>query len=104
MGPLTPSGRGCASYLRLLTLITLGSSAIYSQTPPVSGHCSATAVPTTIRAEGVSERLGDIVLQCSGSTPGAVLSGNLTIYLPVVSTNRVDSSNQTHDVALSVDY
>jgi len=37
--------------------------------------------------------LGDILIQCSGSTPGAVLTGNLTVALPVSVTNRVDSAN-----------
>jgi uncharacterized protein (TIGR03437 family) len=48
--------------------------------------------------------MGDIVLQCSGSNPGTVLSGNLTVSLPVGITNRVDSNNQTLDAVLSVDY
>jgi uncharacterized protein (TIGR03437 family) len=57
-----------------------------------------------VRAEGLTERMGDIVLQCSGYKPGAVLSGNLTIFLPVGITNRVDSNNQTVDTLLFVDY
>jgi uncharacterized protein (TIGR03437 family) len=50
--------------------------------------------------------MGDILLQCSGSNPGAVLSGNLSVFLPVSITNRVDSnsSNLTHDAILSVDF
>ncbi len=48
--------------------------------------------------------MGDILLQCSGSNPGAVLSGNLTIFLPVSITNRVDANNQTQDAVLFVDY
>jgi uncharacterized protein (TIGR03437 family) len=63
------------------------------------------SVPSQVRAEGLTERMGDILLQCSGSNPGAVLSGNLSIFLPVGITNRVDSnsSNLTHDAILSVD-
>jgi uncharacterized protein (TIGR03437 family) len=61
-------------------------------------------VPLQVRAEGLTERMGDILLQCSGSNPGAVLSGNLTIYLPVGITNRVDGNNQTVDTVLFVDY
>jgi uncharacterized protein (TIGR03437 family) len=64
------------------------------------------AVPTQVRAEGLTERMGDIILQCSGSNPGAVLAGNLSVFLPISITNRVDSTstNLTHDVILSVDY
>jgi uncharacterized protein (TIGR03437 family) len=64
----------------------------------------ASGVPLQVRAEGLTERLGDILLQCSGSTPGLALSGNLTIYLPVNITNRVDANNQTQDTVLFVDY
>ena len=64
----------------------------------------ASGVPVQVRAEGLTERMGDIVVQCSGSSPGAVLSGNLTIFLPVSITNRVDSNNLTQDAVLFVDY
>ena len=101
MAPLTPSGDRVVS---LVTLVILSVSFAAAQTSPVSGRCAVTAVPAQVRAEGLAERLGDIVLQCSGSTPGAVLAGNLTVILPVNVTNRVDASNQTHDSLLSVDY
>lgn len=61
-------------------------------------------MPTQVRAEGLTERMGDIILQCSGSNPGAVLSGNLSVFLAVSITNRIDSnsSNLTHDAVLSI--
>ena len=103
MGPLIPSGDRLR---RLLTLLTLTISAAYTQTLPVSGRCAVTAVPTQVRAEGLTERMGDIILQCSGSNPGAVLTGNLSVFLPVTVTNRLDanSTNLTHDAVLSADY
>jgi uncharacterized protein (TIGR03437 family) len=61
------------------------------------------AVPTQVRAEGLAERTGDILLQCSGSNPGAVLTGNLSVFLPVAVTNRVNSSGQTTDAAIFAD-
>jgi len=61
-------------------------------------------VPVQVRAEGLTERIGDILLQCSGYNAGAVLSGNLTIFLPVGITNRVDANNQTQDAVLFVNY
>src|ERR1700693_1038564 len=90
----------------LLTLLFLTIAPTYAQTLPVSGRCTVTSVPSQARAEGLTERMGDIILQCSGSNPGAVLSGNLSIFLPVSITNRVDSnsSNLTHDAILSVDF
>jgi uncharacterized protein (TIGR03437 family) len=56
-----------------------------------------------VRAEGLTERLGDIVLRCSGAIPGSVFSGNLILSLPVIVTNRVDANNQTRDAMVSVD-
>ena len=47
--------------------------------------------------------MGNIQLQCSGVTPGSVLTGNLTIYLPVSVTNRVDDGNFAQDAVMSVD-
>src|SRR5262249_25026247 len=103
MGPLKRSG------YRLIGLLTLLISTFYcvqAQTLPASARCTVTAVPTQVRAEGLTERIGDILLQCSSSTPGAVLNGNLSVFLPVTVTNRLDanSSNLTHDAVLSVDY
>jgi uncharacterized protein (TIGR03437 family) len=100
MGPLF----GDASLRRLLVVLGLTIGASYAQTSPASASCAVSAVPTTVRAEGLTERMGDIVLACSGTTPGAVLSGNLSVFLPVTITNRVNSSNLAQDAILAVDY
>lgn len=46
--------------------------------------------------------MGDIVLQCSGS-PGAAVSANLNVYLPVPITNRVNSNFFATDATLTID-
>jgi uncharacterized protein (TIGR03437 family) len=56
-----------------------------------------------VRAEGLTERFGDVVLACSGGTPGSILTGGLALFFPVGVTNRVDVNNQTHDAVVSVD-
>src|SRR5215471_2594094 len=98
MGPGYPSRRTvlCA------TLFSLSLHATYAQSS-FNGRCSVTSTPIQARAEGLTERLGDINLQCTGGMPGSVLSGNLTFFLPVSVTNRVDMNNQTSDAVLSVD-
>jgi uncharacterized protein (TIGR03437 family) len=101
MGPHILSGDRLR---RWFLLSSFAICATYAQTTPVSGHCAVTAVPAQVRAEGLAERLGDILLQCSGSNPGSVLSGNLQVFLPVGISNRVNTSNQTTDAVLSVDY
>ncbi len=64
--------------------------------------CLATAVPPIVRAEGLSERLGDIVLNCTGGTPGGSLTGNLTVFLNVNVANRITAANNL-DVVLTSD-
>src|SRR5947199_2068164 len=90
MGPLTRTGK---RNLFLFAVLSFTISATSAQTAPIGGRCEITSVPAQLRAEGLTELLGDILIQCSGSTPGAVLTGNLTVALPVSVTNRVDSAN-----------
>src|SRR5476651_1564975 len=87
----------------LLTVISLTICAASAQALPSSGQCGVLGVPVQVRSEGLTERLGDIELQCSGFNPGTVLSGNLTLFFPVNVTNRVDSNNLTRDAVVSVD-
>ena len=83
-------------------MFALATGPTFAQTQP---SCVVSAVPLQVRAEGLTERMGDISLYCSGYTPGALLSGNLTVFLQGVNiTNRVDSNNQTVDTVLFVDY
>src|ERR1017187_306823 len=84
-------------------LLQIGICAAFAQLPSSTARCQVSTSPVQGRAEGLTERLGDIVLQCSGSVPGAVFTGNFTIYLPVSVTNRVDANNQTRDAVVSVD-
>src|SRR5579883_3115082 len=96
---IIPNGKLPRPWLAIL-LLTLATSATYAQTQPT--RCTVTSVPTQVRAEGLTERMGDIVLQCTGN-PGAVLTGNLSLFFPVSVTNRVDASNLAQDAAFSVD-
>jgi len=75
----------------------------FAQGPSSTARCQVSTSPVPVRAEGLTERLGDIILQCSGSNPGTVFSGNLTLFLPVGITNRVDANNLTRDALVSVD-
>jgi len=100
MGPLITRGE---RLWRLFAIVTLAVCATYAQTSPVSGQCAVSSVPSQVRSEGLTERMGDILLQCSGSNPGAVLTGNLSVFLPVNVTNRIDSNNNATDAVLSAD-
>ncbi len=99
MGQSIAYGKRTALYVCLLPL---SICAAFAQTPS-STRCQVSTSPVPVRAEGLTERLGDIVLQCSGSNPGTVFSGNFTLYFPVSVTNRVDANNMTRDAVVSVD-
>ena len=64
--------------------------------------CNSTAVPPIVRSEGLTERVGDVVFNCSGGMPGAAITGNLSIFLSVNITNRVAASTVT-DVVFTLD-
>jgi uncharacterized protein (TIGR03437 family) len=98
MGPRILPSRTvlCAAFLSLCIQNVFGQTTF-------NGRCQVTATPLQVRTEGLTERLGDISLQCTGANSGAVLSGNLTFFFPVNVTNRVDANNQTRDAVLSID-
>ena len=58
-------------------------------------------MPPTVHAEGLTERVGDIVLACTGS-PGATVAASLTVFLPVSITNRIDANSFSTDATLTV--
>src|SRR5215475_574478 len=100
MGPLAKGGMRCFAFVSLL-IVSIGAT--YAQTLPVSGQCAVTSVPNQVSTEGLTERMGDIILQCSGSNAGAVLTGNLTVFLPASVTNRLNTANQASDAVLAAD-
>ena len=88
--------------MRLLCLFAFAvamTPTAQSATAPV---CSAGGVPVVVRAEGITERVGDILIQCSGATPAVPITTNLAIYLSASITNRL-SADRTVDASLSAD-
>lgn len=86
--------------LKLGLLLALILSAAYAQSP---GSCQVTSETPFLRAEGLTEVLGDIVISCSGFAPGAVTTGNFSVFLPVNVTNRIDMNGFSSEVTLSQD-
>src|SRR5437016_5477247 len=100
MGPLIQNGKRALAHAFVVNLFVC---ATFAQTTAFNGRCQATSTPLQVRTEGLAERLGDIELRCSGGTPGAVFTGNLSLFFPVSITNRIDSTNLTHDAIVSID-
>ena len=69
-----------------------------AQTPTT---CVASAVPAIVHSEGLAEQMGDIILQCTGS-PGAAITGNLSVALPVAITNRINAGGYSVDATLNI--
>ncbi len=84
----------------LVFLIAAALPTLHAQNPVLG--CVASAVPALIPSEGIAERIGDVLIQCSGGVPGTVYNGNLNLLLPVSITNRIDSGSHAADAVLSV--
>lgn len=84
--------------LPVLAAVSIGAAG--AQTFVAS--CVAGAVPALVRAEGLAEPLGEIVLSCSGGAPLAMIATNLTLFAPVNVTNRLGAGD-TVDVILTID-
>jgi hypothetical protein len=68
-------------------------------------QCTANAgVPPTVRAEGLTELVGDIVLNCTGGTPTpagvAIAPANVTVFLNVNVTSRLVADPMTEALLL----
>ena len=83
---------------RVFIIFTLCLAA-YGQKPTT---CSVTASPVIVHSEGVTERLGDIVLTCTG-TAGTNVKASLAVTLPVTVTNRIDTNGFSTDANLEID-
>ncbi len=58
--------------------------------------CSAMAsVPPTVRGEGQADRVGDLVLSCSGGTPNSPLTTNFQIFLNTNITSNLSNNDPT---------
>jgi len=79
--------------------ITLEGNRVQAQTGLI---CSPLASPFQVRSEGIAERVGNIVLTCSGGVPGSVISGNFTYFLNVNITNKL-AVNILTGVLLTID-
>lgn len=85
----------------LLSTFAIPASA--QQTPALQCTFNAAVTPT-VRAEGLTELVGDIVLNCTGGTPTAagqpVPQANITVFLSTNLTSRITSNPFTEVLML----
>jgi uncharacterized protein (TIGR03437 family) len=74
------------------------SGLVYAQ-PNV---CTPNAGFPGVREEGLTERIGDIIYNCSG-TPNATITGNFLISLNVNLTNRLSAGNTLTGIVFTAD-
>lgn len=85
---------------RMLSILLLGSAFSLAHAAGTDVTCNAGAVPSLVRAEGWTEQMGDITLDCTG-TPNNTVNASLGVFLSVPITNHLLPGNLV-DVVLTV--
>jgi uncharacterized protein (TIGR03437 family) len=86
----------------LLAAAVMLSSAVRLPGQDTPLVCQVASVALQVRAEGRTERVGDITISCTGGTPGQTGRTNLVLFLTRPITNPL-VSNILRDVTVSVD-
>ena len=77
-------------------LLSISPAMVYGQ----PFQCAAfSAVPPTVRAEGLAELMGDVILDCAGGT-GASGSANFTIFLNTAVSSNILGGDTTEAILL----
>jgi uncharacterized protein (TIGR03437 family) len=87
------------SSVRTILLLVFGCISATAQSSFL--RCQLTPTPLLVRSEGLTEKVGDINLACSGGSPNAKITGNFVLFLSAPITNRISSGNT--DTILTVD-
>lgn len=91
----------------VLALFTSFAVPASAQLTPALQCVANAGVPPTVRAEGLTELVGDLVLNCTGGIPtqfGQVVpQANVTIFLSVPITSRLIDSANTSEALLLID-
>lgn len=69
---------------------------------PAQPICIPTSNVPIVRAEGITERIGDVVLTCSG-LPNSSFTANFTVALNTNVTNQISSGNSLDGIVLTLD-
>jgi hypothetical protein len=93
----------------LATLALLLGTAVTASAQGTAFQCTANAgVPPLLRSEGVTEKAGDVVLNCVGGTPTDtgrnVATANIQIFLNTSVTSRIlDTATSSTEALLTID-
>src|SRR5712691_3563818 len=102
--------RRCIIVLAALALLVGMATTVSAQTTTPAFQCTVNAsVTPALRAEGITEKTGDLVLNCSGGTPvdpapNLAQKVNIQIFLNTSVTSRIlSTSNNASEALLLID-
>jgi len=88
-------------------LLGIGSSAANAQGNNPAFSCTAAPVNNIVRAEGITELVGDMVLNCTGGTPTAAGSpiplSNVQISINTTITSRIVGAGNVSEALMMID-
>src|SRR5260370_27592682 len=89
-------------------VLGVGSVPASAATPNPAFVCNANAgVPPLVRSEGITELVGDLILNCTGGNPtvagGPVPLSNVQIFLNTNVTSRIVGSGNLSEATLMID-
>jgi hypothetical protein len=88
-------------------LLGIGSSTANAQNSTTFTCQASSGVPNLLRAEGVTELVGDLILNCTGGTPtapgAAIALQNIQISINTNITSRIESTGNLSEALLLID-
>jgi hypothetical protein len=95
------------AFRKLFPVLAVGALSVASamaQTTSTALVCEANSgVPPVVRAEGLTELLGDLVINCRGGNPNQAILTNIQVFLNTNVTSRLSSDGLTYDALLMID-
>ncbi len=92
------------AFRKLFPVLALGAlSAVSAMAQSTALVCQANSgVPPIARAEGLTELLGDLVINCTGGNPAQPITTNIQVFLNTNVTSRLTATD-TYDALLLID-
>ncbi len=92
--------------LNLAVIVVLFSAVTAQARLPGLLSCTATAVPPVVRAEGIAELVGDIILACQsgggGPGPNVIINASISLNVNITNNKGFEVSQEITDAAMIV--
>src|SRR5688572_18369444 len=85
-----------------LAVVALSAASASAQVSTAFTCTANTGVPPVVRAEGLTELTGDIVIRCLGGNPNQPVTTNIQVFLNTNVTSRLGSGD-SYDALLMID-